>query len=303
MASINRGTIAALAALVVLAGVVGWRALGNTSATHDTAQPSTAEVSTPPTLEQLAERAAANPDDPVGWQELGLAYFGANRFAEAADAYEHAVAADPDTAVLWSSLGEARVMASEDEPLPAAALEAFRRALSLDGGDPRARYFLAVEKDVAGDHAGAIADWLALLADTPPGAPWETDLVRTIQQVGAINAIDVEQRIAAAAATRDLLPADSLAPQRGPTQEQMAAAANLSPDQQQTMAEGMVRGLAERLDTEGGSVDEWVMLMRSYQQMGRTGEARRTRDRAIAAHPDSAARITNMAETLDIRGE
>jgi len=119
--------------------------------------------------------------------------------------------------------------------------------------------------------------------------------------VAAINGIDVEDRIAEAAGTRDLLPANALAtPTRGPTQEQMAAAANLSPDQQQQMAQGMVQQLADRISAQGGSVQEWVMLMRSYQQMGRLGEARRTRDAAIAAHPDASDQITEIADQLGI---
>ena len=58
------------------------------------------------------------------------------------------------------------------------------RRWPLDPQDPRARYFLAVKKDIDKDHEGAIAAWLDLLADSPPGAPWEADLVRTIEQVG-----------------------------------------------------------------------------------------------------------------------
>lgn len=302
MNGMKRGNIAAVAALALLAGVVGWRVLASDAGAAAQTEADESGLSTPPTLEQLAEQAEADPGNPAGWQELGLAYFGAGRFPDAAAAYENAVEADPDSAVLWSSLGEARVMASEDEPLPAPALEAFRRALSLDGADPRARYFLAVEKDLAGDHAGAIRDWLALLADTPPGAPWETDLVRTIQQVAAINQIDVEERIASAASTRNLLPSGALPSQRGPTEEQMAAAASLSPDEQQSMAQGMVQQLASRIEAQGGSVDDWIMLMRSYQQMGRLGEARRTRDSALAAHPDSAEQINAVAAQLGVSG-
>ena len=110
--------------------------------------------------------------------------------------------ASPRNAVLWSSLGEALVMASEDDPMPPRALAAFKKAASLDPKDARARYFLAVNRDIGGDHKGAIDDWLALLAETPPGAPWEADLKRTIEQVGKINNIDVAPRIAAALSKR-----------------------------------------------------------------------------------------------------
>ena len=299
MAALRKGTVGAIIGITLLAGVVGWRTIG-TSDTANEAEGDRAGMSLPPTLEQMAERAEADPDNALLWQEYGLALFNSGRFTEAADAYESAVEADGDAAILWSSLGEARVMASESDPMPQAAERAFRRAVELDPTDPRARYFLAVARDLTGDHEGAITDWLALLADTPPGAPWETDLVRTIQQVGAINEVEVEQRIASAAGTRDLLPAEMTGGMPGPTQEQMAAAASIAPDEQQSMAEGMVARLAARIEAEGGSVEEWVMLMRSYNQLGRTGDARRARDAAISAHPDAREQIENMATTLGI---
>lgn len=300
MAAIGKGTIAAIAGVTLLAGVVGWRVLGDNESDAGSNAAAGADMSLPPTLDDLRERAEADAENPQAWQELAVNMFGANRFAEAAEAYERAVELDPESAVLWSSLGEARVMASESDPMPDAAEAAFRRAIAIDATDPRARYFLGVARDLTGDHEGAISDWLALLADTPPGAPWETDLVRTIQQVGAINEIDVEQRIADAAGTRDLLPAGLAGAQPGPSPEQMAAASSMPPDEQQAMAEGMVARLAARIEAEGGSVEEWIMLMRSYNQLGRTGEARRTRDAAIAAHPDARDQIQTTAQRLGI---
>lgn len=299
MSALGKGSIAAIAGVALLAGVIGWRMLGS-EASPEADRAAEGNMSLPPSLAELQARAEANPDDPLGWQELGIAALQANRFSEAAQAYERAVAADPNSAVLWSALGEARAKASDSLPMPANALEAFRRAIALDPQDPRARYFLATQKDLEGDHEGAISDWLALLADTPPGAPWETDVVRTIEQVGAINEIEVADRIATAAATRNVLPPDLAQAAPGPTQEQMAAAAALSADQQQAMAEGMVSRLANRISAEGGTVDEWIMLMRSYQQLGRTGEARRTRERAISAHPEARDRIEAMASRLGI---
>ena len=289
--------MAALAALLVLAGVIGWRML---SSSEGGEAETAGGMSTPPGLAELQQAAEADADNPEAWQELALAHYSLNQYAEAAQAYERAVALDPESALLWSALGDSLAKASEVAEIPERAQEAFRRALAIDPRDPTARYFLAVGKDLDGDHEGAIADWLSLLADTPPGARWETDLVRTIQQVGAINQIEVECRIASASGTRDLLPNGTTGPARGPTTQQMAAAANLSPDTQQGMAETMVANLAQRIESQGGSVDEWVMLMRSYRQMGRTGEARRTRDRAIAAHPDARDQIMQLADQLDI---
>ena len=296
----NKSLIVAVGALTLLGAAIGWRLMGQES-DLPAAQAEVAEGSD--LFARLEADAMADPDDPLKWQELGFALFSHGEFPRAAEAYEKALKADPDSAVLWSAFGEALVMSSETDPLPPEAIAAFEKAVSLDSTEPRARYFLAVKKDLAKDHEGAIADWLALLADTPPGAPWETNLVRTIQQVGAINSIAVEDRIEAASAARDLLPPEAMArgATSGPTQEQMAAAAAMSPSEQQNMAEGMVARLASRIEAEGGSVEEWIMLMRSYQQLGRTGDARRARDSALAAHPSAEAQISQAARTLQIR--
>jgi cytochrome c-type biogenesis protein CcmH len=237
---IGGGGIAAMLAVALAAGAIGYRLLGSP------ADQTVAAATTDP-LAALERRARAEPGNAGAWQELGFAYFQRDRFAEAAAAYETAARADPDSAVLWSSLGEARVMASARDPMPPGALEAFRKAASLDPTDPRARYFFAVEKDLAGDHEGAIAAWLALLAETPPGAPWEADLRRTIEQVGRINAIAVEARIAAAQDLRPAAPAPAMAGIPGPTQEQIAAASAQRPTDQQQMAEQMGARHAARL--------------------------------------------------------
>ena len=292
LGKIGGGGLAAIAALAIAAGAIGYRLF-------DRAGEDRAEAVPADPLAALERRAEAEPDNPGAWQELGFAYFERSQFGDAATAYRRATEADPDSAVLWSSLGEALVMASERDPMPAEARQAFRKAIALDREDPRGRYFIAVEKDLAGDHEGAVADWLALLADTPPDAPWEADLRRTIEQVGKINAIDVEQRLAAATADRpDAPPAMAAIP--GPTQEQLAAASSLRPAEQQQMAEGMVARLAARLADEPGDVDGWIMLMRSYQTLGRTAEARAALARAVAANPADRSRLEAAAQTLGV---
>ena len=290
------GGIAALAAVALAAGLITYRVLDGREAAE------AGETAADP-IAELERRAEADPDNAGAWQELGFAYFQNGRFAEAADAYGEATGADPESAVLWSSLGEALVMASERDPMPPRALEAFRKAAALDPQDPRARYFLAVVKDLGEDHEGAIADWLALLADTPPGAPWEADLKRTIEQVGKINGIAVEDRVAETLAARTTAPAASAATAGipGPTQEQIAAASSLRPAEQQDMAEGMVARLAARLESNPRDPEGWIMLMRSYRTLGRDGEARAALGKALAANPGQREALESAAEALGIR--
>ncbi|WP_037456589.1 tetratricopeptide repeat protein [Sphingobium chlorophenolicum] len=255
----------------------------------------------------LQDRVGANPNDAEGWQRLGWAYFEAGRHADAVRAYRHATKLAPGNATFWSSLGEAAVMASERDPMPEEAADAFDRAISVDPKDPRARYFLAVRKDLAKDHEGAIRDWLALLGDTPPGAPWEADLRRTIEQVGKINGIDVAGRLAAVKPVAPHPPMGggmsvAAAAIPGPSREQMQAAAQLPKGQQDAMIEGMVSGLEAKLKANPGNVDGWIMLMRSRMTLGETSKAAAAYAAAKAANPAQAGRIRDEARILGVPG-
>ncbi|MBD3728242.1 MAG: tetratricopeptide repeat protein [Sphingomonadales bacterium] len=288
-------------ALLIAAGAIGWRMLPSGGETSASAP---AKPDAPPTIEQLEARAQQDPLDAKAWQELGFAYFTAARYADAARAYRQAAEGDPDNAVLWSALGEARVMASESDPLPLEAVTAFEKAIKLDPTDPRARYFLAVKKDLAGDHQGAIDAWAALLKDTPPGAPWEADLQRTIEQAGKINHIDTSAIIAQATAGRPQPPA---APELtagnaipGPSQAEIDGASRMRPSEQDDMARGMVESLEAKLKANPANVDGWVMLMRSRMTLGEPDKAARALKDALAANPAQASRLKAEAQVLGV---
>jgi cytochrome c-type biogenesis protein CcmH len=271
----------------------------------------TADAAQGASIAELRKLAEASPGDARAWSNLAFAHFERGEFAPAAEAYARATAADDSQAVLWSALGEALVLASERDPLPAEALAAFQKALALDPKDPRARYFLAVKKDLEKDHEGAIAAWLALLADTPPGAPWESDLVRTIEQVGRINNIEVAGRIAAASANRTppmLAPGSgavagaAASPDlRGPSAAEVAAAGSMTPSEQRGMAEGMVAQLEARLQQNPQNLDGWVMLMRSRMTLGEPAKAKAALEAAVKANPGEAAELQRQAAALGVK--
>jgi cytochrome c-type biogenesis protein CcmH len=300
------------AAAVLAAGSIGYNIYDSGDAAPAAAQAG----DDLPSIEELRERAENSPDNAQPWSELAFAHFERGEFADAESAYERAVEIDGTSAALWSALGEARVMAVDAasaaaDPLPDSALEAFRRAVELDPDDPRSRYFLAVKKDLDGDHDGAIAGWLDLLSDTPPGAPWESDVVRTIQQVGAIHDIDVEDRLATVMQARTpeiAIPGsgsaagDAASPSvRGPSAQQVADASRMTPGEQENMVAGMVAGLEARLEDEPNNLDGWVMLMRSRMTLGETGRAREALAKAVAANPANADELRRQAQQLGIQ--
>lgn len=299
----------ALVIAIIAIGAAIWKRSTGTAPETAAATPAVApQADVKDLISRLEAKLKENPDDAEGWRMLGWSFFETGRFAEAATAYRRATALAPDNADYWSSLGEALVLAGSGDVPPDAA-NAFAKALAHDPKDPRARYFMAVQRDMKGDSKGAIADWLALLADTPAGAPWETDLRRTIEQVGAREKIDVAAQLAAVRPA-PALPSPGAASVAtaaipGPSREQMAAASKLPPGQQEAMIQGMLDSLAAKLKANPRNADGWIMLMRSHMQLGQTRQAADALKSGRAAFSDDqvqAARLTAAARELAIPG-
>jgi len=271
--------------------------------TESEAAPSVDEV-----IAGLEKKLQENPDDAESWRMLGWSYFETQKFAESATAMKRATTLDPDNAEYWSMLGEALVMASDGTQVPPDAAAAFRNALKHDAKDARARYFLAVQKDISGDHKGAINDWFALLADTPADAPYAADIRRVIGQVAEKEGIDVADRlakVAAAAPTGGIStdgPAVATAAIPGPSSQQMKEAAALPPGQQEAMIANMVDGLDKRLQANPKDANGWIMLIRSRMQLGQTVQAKQALDRGLQAFKNDGAEAKRIREAAAALG-
>lgn len=265
---------------------------------HGTVKPDEPVGTVEEKIVQLEARMKQDPSNAAGWRMLGWSYFETGDLMRSAGAYRRAAEVEPNNAENWSSLGEALQSASQDVSPEAAT--AFQRALALDPRDPRARYFSAVQKDLKGQHEAAISDWIALLRDTPAGAPWEADLRRTIQQVAEKQRIDVAGRLPAPAGG-----SVATAAIPGPTPEQMAAASSIPPGQQDQMVRGMVEGLANRLKTSPKDAQGWIRLMRARMVLGETRAATAAHRSALAVFKGDAAvtaQLDRAAQELGVPG-
>jgi cytochrome c-type biogenesis protein CcmH len=254
-----------------------------------------------PMIAGLEAKLKANPDDVEGWRMLGQSLFATGRFAEASKALAHATALAPQSAEDWSALGEALVYAHHDG-VDADAAHAFERAVSIDPKDDRARYFLAVRKDMAGDHKAAVEDWIALLHDAPPGAAWAQSVRTLVEQVAAREKIDIEGRLPAPSAPAEGAATDAIP---GPSSDQMRDAARLSPSQQDQMARTMVDRLAARLAQNPRDIDGWARLMRARMVLGdRAGalQAYASAQKAFAGDTATLAQLKDAAGALGLPG-
>jgi cytochrome c-type biogenesis protein CcmH len=122
-------------------------------------------------LARVENHLAEKPDDGRGWELLAPIYLRLGRTADAVKARENALRLLGETADRQADLGEALV-ADANGVVTANARGAFERAHALDGGQPKALFFLglAAEQDGRKDEAERI--WRALAAETPADAPY-----------------------------------------------------------------------------------------------------------------------------------
>jgi len=210
----------------------------------------------------LGKLTKERPNDPEGFRFLALAEGASNNPAGAIRALRRAVQIAPRRGDLWEMLGEAEVFQANGE-VTDDARAAFARTLALDPKNIAARFHMARARIKAGDKAGGIADWRALLADMPASDPRRADLASAIAEASSAPA-----------------PASAAAP-----------AAGLSADQM-TAVRGMVAGLAQRLAANPDDPPGWVRLVRAYAVLGETAK----RDQALAS---ARARYAGKPEVLE----
>ncbi len=85
---------------------------------------------------------------------------------------------------------------------------------------------------------------------------------------------------------------------RGPTQEQVDAMSRMSPEDREAMIEGMVAGLAARLENEPQDLEGWTMLARSYGVLGEHEKSADAFARAINLEPEDLSLRLGRAEAL-----
>jgi cytochrome c-type biogenesis protein CcmH len=258
-------------------------------------------------IERLAARLETTPNDVEGWRMLGWSYFNLQQAPKAVEAYARAVALEPQAAALKAAYGEAMV-AAEGGSVTAQAAEMFNAVLAIEGGNVKARYYLALADAQNGKKQQALDTWIALLAEPLDEEPWVAELRQHSASLARELNVDIAARVPngpGRPAAREMSAAVGK-PGVGPralTPEEMQTAQALPADRQQAMIRGMVNGLADRLRQKPRDEEGWLRLMQSRVVLGEEGAAREALERALAVFSDDAsagARISAAARDLGI---
>ncbi|HEX8374387.1 MAG TPA: tetratricopeptide repeat protein, partial [Geminicoccaceae bacterium] len=253
---------------------------------------------------RLEKRLETQPDDVEGWLMLGRSRGVLGDAPGAVAALRKAQGLAPEDARVLGGLGEALVAAADGMVTPVAKglLERLRQA--GPGVDPRAAYYLGLAAAQAGDNAAALDQWRGLLASAPADAPWRSRVEEMVRQAARDSGQDPEAVVAAipkaapaaAPAGPPAQPARAAAP--GPTPEEVAAAGQMAPEEQETFIRSMVDRLEARLATNKGDVEGWRRLAQARLVLGERDRAREAYEQALAANPNDAGLLKGQAGLL-----
>jgi cytochrome c-type biogenesis protein CcmH len=243
----------------------------------------------------LEQKLRSDPSNAQGWTLYGRTEAMLGDWQKAAGAYRHAIDLGQKTSETLSAYGEMLVLAADGIVSPAAH-DTFTQVLTTDPKNEVARYYLALADSQAGEEQRAIDRWVALAGEIPSDSPMREAIARGIAQAakaGGLTAPDMPRGT----------PPDQQpdATQSGPTQDQMAAAAQMPEAQRNEMIRGMVAQLAAHLKTEPNDIGGWLRLGRSYAVLGDTDQAADAYDHAIALKPDDVGIKLQAFQALIIR--
>jgi cytochrome c-type biogenesis protein CcmH len=143
---------------------------------------------------------------------------------------------------------------------------ALQRVLRADPSDPTARFFLGLAKAQNEDVDGALTDWLTLERDLPAEAPLRALVTENIDKAARQLGKDPTKlpgRFAAAGGSG-----------AGPSAEDLAAAAQMTPEQRQQFIASMVERLAAKMKADPENVEGWIKLANAYGVLDKRDEAR-----------------------------
>ena len=222
-------------------------------------------------VQRLADRMKGNPGDIAGWRRLAGAYrvLGENAKAGEAEAKANALAkgapAPPSVAApsgpTQSDINAARQLSEKE-----------RRQMVLGMVQRLAARLKENPNDIQG--------WLRLARSYQVmGQPRKAR--EAFEKAKALQNENLKSR-------RQTPPRPPVAAPRGPSQADIDAARQMSPQDRQEMIRGMVQRLADRMKENPNDINGWLRLSRAYQVIGQPNKAREALERANALQAKQA---------------
>jgi len=195
-------------------------------------------------LANLEARIKENGADADAWSKLGQAYFKSGEFEKAAGAFRKTIELQGETEEALLGLAETLIFGNNGG-VTDAAKQALNSAVQKNPKSGRGRLWLAIAVEQEGKKEEAQKAYRDMLND---------DLTGPLRRM-------VTERLA------------NLSTEAGKIVAPHGSSAENAPKGHQGNIPEMVERLAERLKAKGGSLDNWLMLIRSYYVLKEEGKA------------------------------
>jgi cytochrome c-type biogenesis protein CcmH len=243
-------------------------------------QPLLARMNAPPdrmdiaaAIAKVEAHVAQNPDDSRGYDVLIPTYIRLGRLEDAVRVEKIALDKLGETPQRLAAYGQLLVEAASGEVTEEAS-RVFEKVAARDPPLPEALFYLGLAAAQKNDTAKAKELWEKLLAQSPPNAPWRSD---------------VAARIAALT--------------KAPVPDGGEAIAALPSIEREQAIRGMVARLAGRLSENGQDLEGWLRLIRAYKVLNDESKARdalATARKTFDSDPAGRARIDALARELGL---
>lgn len=227
-------------------------------------------------IEQLRAVVPQNPDELQGWELLALHEARIGNYAAASRAQEQVLRLKGDAVTVADRIGLLdRLVTATNGYVTPQAEQVMLQVLEIDPRNVPARYYAGLLYAQTDRPDLALRLWRGVLESGDPQGLY----------VALANAQIAD--VAFAAGTEfdpaSITPRGPVPAARGPSDEDIAAAADMSSEDRAQMIAGMVSQLSERLASEGGPASDWARLITALGVLNETGRAQMILDEARTA--------------------
>ncbi|MEM8732480.1 MAG: c-type cytochrome biogenesis protein CcmI [Pseudomonadota bacterium] len=236
-------------------------------------------------LDRLREAVAQRPDDLQGLTLLARNERRIGNAIAAREAYRQIieVKGDETTVEDMEALADTMVQAAGGYVSPETEAVLTRIADQAPSNGV-AQYYTGLMLLQTGRPDVAFRIWRALFERSAPTDPWVPPIQAQIGDLARLAGVEYVPPVLSG---------------RGPTQEDIDAAADMSIAGRMEMIEGMVATISDRLATEGGPPEDWAMLIRSLGVLGRRDQAFAIWTEAQSVFPDPLVQLPILEAARD----
>jgi len=205
-------------------------------------------------------------------------------------AYATAVKQSDRHPAILALYAESRIYANEggvDDDI----MDTLVEAVDKDPSQFKAVFYLGYAKVKIGDFKGAIQDWTNLVAMAPKDTAWMAQVYQQIAMAAEAGNLDpssfepsgrarvISKQLKLEWETEASHNHDEEETAKGPTQEDMQNASEMSEEDRAELIRAMVERLADRLEENPDDLEGWKRLARAYQVLGEKDKAIEARNK------------------------